>query len=282
MFSNLKSLLPLSLYSLITLSSYYLIISFVLFSTGCSGYYYDDAVKFEKQGALLKAAKIYEMFVKKHPEDPRAGPALLKAADIYSKKFQLCRKAVPLYELILKDYGKLESVNAAKKGLYMCPDYFPLEKNRTWTYGDSQTFGRNIKEIHIVKEEKNLGASVKIEQYAGKKLAGRIRQDYSFTGDGISINTSDFKGLRFKYPVKKGIKWTSKIRGQKVMFEITGVSLKIEVDAGAFENCIRIEQRFKNAPSWVNEYYAPWVGRIMTATAGTDFENRIMELLSYE
>ena len=56
----------------------------------------------------------------------------------------------------------------------------------------------------------------------------------------------------------------------------------MKVRAGEFENCIKVRQAAAGAPSWVYEYYAPWVGRIMTSVAGKNFENRVTELIKYE
>jgi hypothetical protein len=250
--------------------------------SGCSNYYYEEAVKLEKQGLSIKAAVYYEMFAKKHPSDSKAPESLLKSADIYSKKFRLCHKSMPIYEHIIRNYKHSGVVDMANMGLFVCPDYFPLARERKWTYGDSQTGGENMKQqVHI----KSLGTSKVITQtliYAGKNLVQTLDKIYLFSGLEFIERQSGFDTIILKYPITQDTEWISKKPEQAVKFKVERVGLKVRVRAGEFTDCIKMKQQVEGISSWVYEYYAPWVGKVLVTVAGPGYENRVMELISYE
>lgn len=289
MFSYLKSVLIfIFFHRLIRLrriaatlfSIFYSLFSILL--SGCTSYYYKEAVKLEKQGLLLKAAMYYEMFAKKHPSDIKAPESLLKSAEIYSKKFHLCHKSRPIYEYILRSYSKSNTVDMANMGLFVCPDYFTLASGKKWVYGDSQTGGENMKQqVHV----KGLGTSKAVTRtliFAGENLVQKLDKIYLFSGLEFIERQSGFDTIILKYPITQGTEWISKNPKQSVKFKVERVGVKVQVRAGEFADCIKIKQQVEGISSWVYDYYAPWVGKVLVTVAGPGYENRVMELISYE
>jgi len=260
------------------------IFGLVLCLAACgANYHYEEASKLEKQGLFLKAAAYYKIFADRNPRDARAPDAIFKAAEIYSKNFCLCHKSKPLFERLLKNYPDTPLRDAAMKGLFVCPDYFPIDKRQVWTYGDSETGGDNASQETRVLELKTGGEAVTgTTLYAGSVVVSKQTKTYRFLNNELIETQSGFDTIVLRYPVEKGRAWTSVSAGRKVVFTVQAAGLKVKVLAGEFENCIKVKQQMEGLPSWLYEYYAPWTGKILTAVAGEGYENRVMELLKYE
>ncbi|HOW89017.1 MAG TPA: tetratricopeptide repeat protein [Elusimicrobiales bacterium] len=246
------------------------------------GYYYDEAARLELQGMPLKAAEYYDLFAARDPGDPRAPAALFRAADIYARKFGLCSRAAPVLERLLKNYPEYASRRAAMKTLLVCPDYLPFDRPFSWTYGDSDTGGLNARQVSRVTDLSPFrGASV-TRTYAGRKLVATQKRKFELRGLDIVEAGKGRDALLLRYPVEQGLSWVSVIDGRRLRFTVEAVGLKVKVRAGEFENCIKVKQAQDGAPSWVYEYYAPWVGKVLTSVAGKKFESRVTELIKYE
>jgi len=85
-----------------------------------------------------------------------------------------------------------------------------------------------------------------------------------------------------KWPLLPGTVWSSKINGQKFVFEITGTDNKISVAAGDFMGCLKIKSYVEGASGVRNDYFAPDVGLILTTLSSKNEEKRNTELLSYK
>lgn len=252
----------------------------------CARMNFDDAARLEQQGRHLKAAASFEHFAKNYPSDPRAPESLYRAAAIYAEELSLCAKAVPLYEGLARAYpGARPWAQLAARGVFSCPDYFPTEPGRKWVYGDSQTGGRNMKQYSAALAESDpLKAKIETSVYAGSKLVRKITRLYSRDNWELTEKEAG-RGLTvciLKYPFSKGRSWSSGSAGSAVRFTIEDDSAVVKTRAGSFDNCLKVRQQLEGIPSWLFEYYAPGVGRVLTTVAGKGFENRNTELLSYE
>jgi hypothetical protein len=247
-----------------------------------ANYYYEEASKLEAQGMLLEAADSYRLFADKNPEDPRAPGALFSAAEIYSRKFGLCSRAVPVLEALLKNYASTPLRPAAMKDLFICPDYLPVDRPMSWTYGDSATGGANARQTTRVENWDPARVQTVTRIYAGRALVATQKKKYRFKERDLIETQGGAETIVLKYPVEKGLSWSSASGGRRARFTVEEVGLRVKVRAGEFENCIKIKQSLEGAPSWLYEYYAPWTGKILTSVAGKGFENRVTELLKYE
>ncbi|MCX6149988.1 MAG: tetratricopeptide repeat protein [Ignavibacteriales bacterium] len=102
------------------------IFAMILFFTGCSKSdkgFWDDALKFQKEGKVNEAINSYEMIVEKHSQSPLANKALFEIAKLYHGNAvknadgkESLKKAVQYYDRIFKEYPKSEE---APKALFM-------------------------------------------------------------------------------------------------------------------------------------------------------------------
>jgi hypothetical protein len=251
--------------------------------SACGNYHYEEAEKLAAQGLRLPAADQYSVFAEISPKDPRTAQALFNAASIYSKEFGLCSKAAPLFERLLRDFPATKLKRDAMHGLFICPDYFPLTAEGFWLYGDSQTGGRNARQEFVIISTSPAKTAAENVLYAGKQLVSRQKRGYYFSGSDFIESQGGFDTVILRYPLNSGKGWTSTGQGGRMAFKVDGVGLKIKTRAGAFDNCVKISRRIPGQPSWINEYYAPWKGKVLTTVAGQGFaENRVTELISYE
>lgn len=258
------------------------VLSLLLLAAGGCAPRYDDAVVLERQGRLLEAASKYKAFALAAPSDPAAPKALLAAADIYSLKLGLCSESKPLLELLARGYPGFKMPADVFRRIFVCPDYFPAGPGLKWTYGDSQTLGKNARQEVEVVDHTSKGAVLKAAFYAGTELVSRQKKTYRFADMDFIEDQAGKATLILSYPLTAGKAWLSSGAEGRLEFSVEKAGLRVKVRAGEFENCVKVRRRGAGASSWIYEYYAPWTGKILTAVAGPGFENRVTELLSYE
>lgn len=254
----------------------------LLLAAGGCAQRYDDAVLLEKQGRLLKAAQKYEAFSAARPEDPAAPKALLAAAEIYALRLGLCGSSKPLLERLAREYPSFKLPEDVFRRIFVCPDYFPAGPGSKWVYGDSQTLGQNARQVVVVEDRSAGGSRVKSAFYAGAELVSSQKKTYRFSGFGFLENQDRKDTLILAYPLEAGKTWVSSGPEGRLEFRVEKAGLNVKVKAGEFANCVKVRRRVAGAPSWIYEYYAPWTGKVLTAVAGPDFENKVTELLNYE
>src|SRR5207253_299504 len=122
----------------------------------------------------------FEAFEASRPDDPRSAEALVRAGDIYSHQFKRCLEARRHYEAALRRFPALEPwAEKAKAGLMDCPDYFPLDSNRVWVYGDSASRGRNMRlEWELRVSSAGAGGKIASALYAGTKKINAKTEAY--------------------------------------------------------------------------------------------------------
>lgn len=253
----------------------------LLAAGGCSARY-NDAVVLERQGRLLKAAQKYDAFARQKPEDPDAPKALMAAAEIYSLKLGLCTESKPVLERLARGYPSFKMPDDVFRRIFVCPDYFPSGPGLVWIYGDSQTLGQNARQVVEVMDYSPKGTVIQNAFYAGSELVSSQKKTYRFAETDFIENQDRKDTLILNYPLEAGKTWTSSGPEGRLEFRVEKAGLNVKVQAGEFTNCVKIRRRVAGGISWVNEYYAPWTGKILTAVAGPGFENRVTELLKHE
>ena len=253
----------------------------LLAAAGCAPRYEDGAV-LEKQGRLLQAARKYADFSRARPQDPAAPKALLAAAELYALRLGLCQESKPLLERLARDYPSFKMPDEAFRRIFVCPDYFPAGPGNKWVYGDSETLGQNASQVVEVADLTAKGAVIKSTFYAGSEQVSSQKKTYRFAGMAF-VESQDRKDtLILDYPLESGKTWVSGGPEGRLEFRVEQAGLRVKVRAGEFAGCVKLRRRVAGAPSWIYEYYAPWTGKVLTAVAGPKYENKVMELLSYE
>ncbi|OIO01865.1 MAG: hypothetical protein AUJ51_07380 [Elusimicrobia bacterium CG1_02_56_21] len=249
--------------------------------TACSARY-DDAVVLQRQGRLAEAAEKYKAFALNNPAAPDAPRALMAAAEIYSLQLGLCLESKPLLERLARDYPSFRMPEDVFRSIFVCPDYFPAGPGMKWVYGDSDTKGQNAREVVAVAVHSSQGSGVTSSFYAGTELVSGIKKTYRFAGMNFVEREAGLDTLILNYPLETGKTWASTGQEGRLKFLVEKTGLTVKVKAGEFTDCIKVRRRAEGGSSWVYNYYAPWKGKILTSVAGPGFENRVMELLSYE
>ncbi|MDA8243834.1 MAG: hypothetical protein M0025_06895 [Elusimicrobia bacterium] len=250
---------------------------------GC-GARFGDGAALEKQGRWLKAAEKYRAFALANPADPRAPEALQAAAGLYAVKLGLCAESKPLLERLAREYPSYRMPEDAFRSIFICPDYFPAAPGSEWVYGDSQTLGKNARQVADISTApvSAAGAVLRSAFYAGDELVSSQEKAYRFSGLKFLERQGGKDTLVLSYPLEEGKSWTASGPEGRLSFRVEGTGLSVKVGAGEFQGCVKISRRPEGVPSWIYEYYAPWTGKILTSVGGKGFENRVTELLSYE
>ncbi|OGR68769.1 MAG: hypothetical protein A2081_05115 [Elusimicrobia bacterium GWC2_61_19] len=257
------------------------ILFLMILAGGCAARY-DDAVVLEQQGRYMKAAVKYKAFALGNPKAAEAPKALRAAADIYALKLGVCAEAKPLLERLAREYPAFRMPEDVFRRIFICPDYFPAGPGLKWTYGDSQTLGKNARQQVEVVDHTAKGAVISSAFYAGRSLVSRQKKIYSFSSMNFMERQGGASTLILNYPLEAGKAWMSAGPEGRLEFLVEKTGQTVKVKAGEFAGCVKVRRRAVGTPSWITEYYAPWTGKVLTVVAGKGFENRVTELLSYE
>ncbi|WP_372366075.1 protein kinase [Candidatus Uabimicrobium sp. HlEnr_7] len=157
----------------------------------------------------------------------------------------------------LKIYQNLGGNNSrVNEIMIQFTNYTPLNFNSKWKYRTSIN-NNNSYNTYII-------AAIQNDEYL-IKVDGRVGDERWYKKDGYMVkkfrNGTTDKVL--KYPPKKQMTWTSELPRYKVEYRIVSVSEKIQVPAGTFDNCIKLELKYSNnSQRYSFIYYAPEVGEV--------------------
>lgn len=277
-----RQFLPFTFY----LSSVYLLLLVVI---GCGPEHeFKRAVVFRQKKHYIRSAVAFEKFHKKYPNHKLAPLALLNSAELYNYKLKLPSKAALLYHRILSEYShSSEFVEKAKNGLVSSPDYFPLKNNSVWIEGDSATGGSNMKAEWKLTEISTGVFFMSKKIMSGGKVVAQTKHYFKYDGYSIlemSSQKNKHNWIFLQYPFMPDRRWRVAGKGgRSATLWIDGVGLKVKVVAGNFEDCIRVAKRFDDMPAAIKyNYYAPYVGWVLTSILSGGREYRNSELLSYK
>lgn len=249
-----------------------------LFFVCCQDTYYRQAQVLEKSGKILEAANYYEKFSRLSKDEKLRPIALQKAAILYSQLL-LCGKSSVLWEELARQYPYLALSASASKDVYICPPYFPSEKMRKMIYGDSHSYGKNAREEMSIVRYGYGGGLWEWKIYAGKKMIGKGKTSLYEKDFHIFEKKEGEDKKILKYPLRKGEEFSDGKR--KIL--LSEIGLDVKTKAGEFNGCIKVYEYNQSQPSFRQVfYYAPFIGKIVTAIESQGKETRIMELISYE
>lgn len=253
--------------------------------TGCDSYYFHSGHFFEATGRYPQALSAYEKLLARSPHSPRAARVHVVVGDIYARHFQRCLEARRHYEATARLVPRLEPwTSRAQKGIMSCPDYFPLEPQRSWRYGDSQSRGRNMRLDWQVKVSSDGAKTAVISAlFAGTKRIKVSETLYEKRDWSLWEQNGKHWIPILRYPFKAGQVWKARSGAGELEYRIDGDDATARTAAGTFKGCLKVREYNRKFPhSWKYDYYAPFVGRVKTTIAGPDFENPNTELIEFK
>jgi hypothetical protein len=272
-------------------SGFFSIVAAVVLSACGPDRAFERVKKLEKKGENYEAWQAYQAFAVKHPKHAAAPEALFRAGWLAQRQLNDCTMAGAFYDRVAQTYPQSEpwAVWAAYQK-NNCPDYFPILAGARWIEGDSDSGGKNARIETVSKPDPNggkipWGSGVLMRTYyAGNDKFKTVEVTYKKVADEVQefIAQNDPRPkIVLKIPPQAGSRWKTKNGDQLYAYEIVAVDKTIKVEAGEFRNCVAVKSSIEGSSGAVLEYYAPSVGRIMTAFATPSGERRNTELLSF-
>ncbi|MFA5139306.1 MAG: tetratricopeptide repeat protein [Elusimicrobiota bacterium] len=260
---------------------------------GCADYDFRKAVRLESKGKVAEAARAFERFLEKHPDDPRVPEAAYLAGKIHADKFDLCRQAVPLFEKAARFAGKGAAASSgtavspwperARLALLSCPDYFPAPPGGRWEYVDTLSGGQNMRlEVEVRGSTDTAGTELAGSYFAGEEKFREYRRVCGREGWSLWEEESGGRIPVLRFPFRKGHAWEAVLKGERVRFLIEEDAASVKVKAGTFSDCLKVKQHHAGFESWTYDYFCPNVGRVKTTVGVPGAENPNTELASYK
>ncbi|MCX7905275.1 MAG: hypothetical protein N2446_01070 [Elusimicrobiales bacterium] len=252
-----------------------LLIGLFIFSS-CSEKVLEQANKLYEENKFNEAISYYEKYLQISKNHIKLEEALYKVGIIYSVFLNNCQKSKKYFETIVKDFPNSKYKEEAYFRAIFCPNYFyPAYKKII--LGDSQSFGKNAKEVIIIKNKTFSQIDLISEIYAGKKLLTKINKKYILKNLDFLEKTKNSTQTILKYPIFDKIYKESD--GTIVEMQTNKV---INTKAGVFKNCIVIKKTPPSSNTSTIYYLAPEIGKILISSLYENKETRIMEIISYE
>lgn len=255
-----------------------------LSASGCDTYHFLLGTWRDDTRKPVQALKHYEAFLDSRPKDPRSCQVRLRAAAIY-KDWGRCGEARRHWEAAARDFGGIpECADRAKLSLLSCPDYFPLDKGRTWVYVDSASGGKAMRlDWEVRKSSGPGGGSIQTVLFAGNKRIREAMESYEKRDWGVWRTDAKPAEPFLRYPFAADQAWEGKRAGAVIDWTIVSTEAKVKVAAGSFTDCLKVRERDHRFPSvYRYDYYCPDVGRVKTTVGGKGFENPNTELLRFD
>lgn len=256
----------------------------ILASSACDTYHYVAGTWREDSRKPVQALQHYEAFLSHRPRDPRACEVRLRAAAL-ERAFGRCGEARLHLEAAARDFPRMtECADRAKTALLSCPDYFPLDLGRTWTYVDSDSKGKAMRlDWEVRRATASAEGLLQTSLYAGNRRIRESSESYAKRDWAIWRTDADPAEPLLRYPFAAGQNWRG-TRGKAVIdWTVVTASATVKVAAGEFKDCLKVrEHDLTYARTWRFDYYCPDVGRVKITIGGPGFENPNTELLKYD
>lgn len=266
-----------------------LALPFLLLSAGCGrDWQFDRAKSMEKRGYYVEANIKYDAYVKKHPASPFAPEALYRMGRIYQKKIKIYSAAQRYFKNVIEKYPDSKPwAELSKRGLIDSPDYFPLNGGNFWIEGDYASGGRNMRAEWTCQQVSSGAFKVTRRISAGTRLVAKVerylKKENVELREYVSPDSAQYTVL-YAYPLEKDREWRSSRDGVMLKFRVMDTGVPVSVKAGDFTDCVKISEEYPGSGgSKKINYYAPEVGWVLTATAGSSGQEfKSSELISYK
>ncbi|MGC9069726.1 MAG: hypothetical protein ACP5IO_00230 [Elusimicrobiales bacterium] len=249
---------------------------FSILISGCANDLIKEADRLYELKRYNEAVSYYEKYIKIKKNTPLTEYAAYRAAMIYQIVFNSCEKSSKYFEFIVRNFPDSKYSKEARFRAIFCPNYF-YPTHRKYVLADSQTYGKNAREIIKIQNKTFTQIDTISEIYAGKKLLTSVKKSYLIKGSDVFEKTDKNYSLLFKYPFKNNTSYEEK----DVLTSYANIE-RVETKAGVFTNCIAVKKELKKNHTGNIYYYAPEIGKILVTSFYNDKETRIMELVSYE
>lgn len=259
------------------------VISALAVLSGCDTYHFLLGTWQDDTRKPVSALKHYEAFLDARPKDPRACQVRLRAATIY-RDWGRCGEARRHLEAAARDFsGMKECADIAKLALLSCPDYFPLDKGRTWVYVDSASGGKAMRLDWEVRRSSASAGSIQTALFAGNHRIREATESYEKRDWGLWRTDAKPAEPFLRYPFGQDQAWEGKRGTATIDWLIVSTTATVKVAAGTFRDCLKVRERDHRFPqTWRFDYYCPDAGRVKTTVGGKGYENPNTELLRFD
>ena len=256
----------------------------LLLLSACDTYHFLMGTWKEDSRQPVAALAHYEKFLAARPRDPRACEVDLRAAAIY-RDFGRCADARRLLEDAARGFPRQPAcVERAKAALLSCPDYFPLDRGRTWVFGDTASGGRAMREEWEVRRATESSSGTVVEAlFAGNRRIRVDRTRYRKEDWAVWRGTGTAREPILRYPFAAGQTWSGRRGRFEVVWTVVSADETVRTRSGTYAGCLKVREydhRVRNA--WRFDYYCPGVGRVKTTVGGPGYENPSTELLRFD
>jgi len=245
----------------------------------------------ETAGRPYEAWQKYQEFAARNPDDARTAEALFRAGWLAESVLGDCTAAKSFYARVEKEYMASQPWSAqASFQSANCPDFFPLVPGSAWVEGDSESGGKNARIESICEASSGtaaipMSAGIIVRSYYGGnskfKTSRTLYRKEGATVWEFEADSAVGRGV-LRGPLDVGTTWEGELAGRTFRYEVVSDSATVTVRGGTFPGCLLVRARADGVPGATNEYYAPFVGRVLTSFSGEGGERRNTELLSYK
>lgn len=267
-----------------------LLLTFIIFScaTGPESLL-RRAIKDEQKQKYDLAEQKYLTIVVKYPSSEYVSEAKYRLGLIYKDIKKDYVQARMWFSDIIINHKDSNFYTLAEVGMLESPDYTGILDGNKVILGDIESGGKNMRiETVIKKIDVNLYSSIS-QLYAGDKLVRKVEKFYLKTDQQVreySSNPSIDKNLKytviFKLPAETGNQWKTEKENRTVIYTIVATGLQLKLKNFAFEDCIKILERYENETGIRYLYYAPNKGCVKITTSSLNNPTRefpVIELI---
>ena len=250
---------------------------------GCDTYHFVAGTWQEDARKPAAALKHYEKFLSDRRLDPRSCEIRLRAAEIY-RGFGRCGEARMHWEAAVRDFPRSGAcAERAKASLLSCPDYFPLDRGRTWVYVDSESRGAAMRlEWEVRRSSGSESGLIQTVIFAGNRRNREGLESYEKRDWAVWRTDAKPPEPFLRYPFGSDQSWSGKRGRASVDWLVVSTTATAKVAAGEFKDCLKVRELDRRYPkTWRYDYYCPDVGRVKTTIGGRGYENPNTELLRY-
>jgi hypothetical protein len=163
------------------------------------------------------------------------------------------RIAIPTLTFLLVACSGANTGGATPEGDPLDPkNLFPLGEGYVWNY--DVEYGDELPVLGTRTVDRIMGARVEL-------IVGAEREVYELRDEGIYHPATSTWLL--KAPIREGAEWPC--QGGRLA-RVTSTSATVEVPAGRFEHCVRVEETGGEANKYVQTVYCPHVGPVFVET----------------
>lgn len=181
-----------------------------------------------------------------------------------------------LLVLTLTGCGGAQAGTGSGEGDHLAPQsLYPLAEGNVWSY-NVRVPGEALPTLHVQRVTSVRGSQVEVRSWSDRKERYELREE--------GVYRPRHEGWLLRAPVRVGAGWPSSASRTA---RVTSVRERVEVPAGVFDGCVRVEETANRARVSTDTVYCPGVGPVYVEsslradTAGKAIHT-VGELLGYD